>query len=98
MQNNSQGRVQRVQEKRGGIRHKIPRYVEVFVRGKPYVGTILNQSRGGVFIQVRGTFTAGEDLFLMDPSTPSVMQKRKARIARVASDGIGVLFERPGYF
>ncbi len=85
-------------EKRGDIRHGIPRSVEFFVRGKPFIGKIVNQSRNGLFIQVRGSFKIGEDLFLIDSSTFATVKKRKAKIARVTDEGIGVTFERPGYF
>ncbi len=85
-------------EKRGDIRHTVPRPVEFFARGKPFIGTIVNQSRGGLFIETRGKFQVGDSIFLLDNAFSAGQKKRKATIVRVAAEGIGIVFQKPGYY
>jgi len=84
-------------EKRAHGRHRVSRPVEFSPRGKTHFGQLENISTGGVFIQARGEFPAGEEVTLFLPSPGSEVQKRKARIVQSDAKGFSARFTHPGY-
>ena len=47
-------------EKRKDIRHGCQKFADVFIGASRYSGLIRNESKGGVFVETRGSFLAGD--------------------------------------
>jgi Tfp pilus assembly protein PilZ len=70
---------------------------EFFVEGAAFLGTIRNESRGGLYVQTAGPFATGQEVTLTY-TTPSGMDlKRTGKIINLYPDGIGIQFDWPGY-
>ena len=85
-------------EKRRDIRHSLKKPIEVLLHGHSYMGDIINRSRSGIFIRIKGPFKVGEEVSVIEALSIGEDQKRKAKIIRITSNGIAIAFERPGYF
>ena len=53
-------------EKRKDIRHSCQKPAEVFIGAQRYSGYICNESKGGVFVEARGSFLAGDDVMVVE--------------------------------
>ena len=87
----------RFDEKRKDIRHSYQKFADVFIGAQRYPGLIRNESKGGVFVETRGTFLAGDDVMVVYESPIGIDQKRTGKIVKIVEDGIGVRFNYPGY-
>ncbi len=79
-------------DKRERVRISIPRVVDFAVKGRVYRSSIENTSGSGVFIKTEARFSdryEGQDISM---TIESPGEKRTGKIARVASQGIGVEF------
>lgn len=84
-------------DRRQDIRQGCSKYVEIVVEGRSYLGCIKNESKGGLFIEAKGSFGAGQDISLTYPSPAAPDHIRRGRIVKIMSTGIGVKFKYPGY-
>ncbi|MBC8247821.1 MAG: PilZ domain-containing protein, partial [Deltaproteobacteria bacterium] len=86
-----------MKERRQHIRHKSKIPVDFIVKGRPYLGVIINLSRNGAFIETRGTFSIGDTVTLSYQSGVSISGTVKVtgkivEITRITLKGIGVQF------
>jgi Tfp pilus assembly protein PilZ len=88
---------QRYDEKRKDIRHGCQKLADVFIGAQRYSGLIRNESKGGVFVETRGSFLAGDDVMVVYESPIGIDQKRTGKIVKIDPNGIGVRFNYPGY-
>jgi Tfp pilus assembly protein PilZ len=84
-------------EKRKDIRHGCQKLADVFIGASRYSGLIRNESKGGVFVETRGSFLAGDDVMVVYESPIGIDQKRTGKIVKIDRDGIGVRYNYPGY-
>ena len=84
-------------EKRKDVRLERSLVTELHVDGAAYLGTIRNESRGGVFVQTVGPFSAGQDVTLTYTPPSGMDQKRTGKIVNLYPGGIGVKYNWPGY-
>ena len=84
-------------EKRRDIRFRCDKLAEVFIGAQRYSGYIRNESKGGVFVETRGSFLAGDDVTVVYESPIGIDLKRSGKIVKIDLDGIGVKFNHPGY-
>ncbi len=91
-----------MKERRQYIRHKANIPVDFVVKGKPYLGVILNLSKNGAFIETQGAFSIGAKITMSYQSNVAVtgsvkVTGRIVEVTRIALKGIGVEFTKPGY-
>ncbi|MEW5910609.1 MAG: PilZ domain-containing protein [Thermodesulfobacteriota bacterium] len=79
------------------VRLKTSRPVEFSILGRRYQGTIMDESTGGVYVQVKGTFSLHQEITINYTSPQGISIKKSGRIVRIVSDGIAVEFKHPGY-
>jgi hypothetical protein len=84
-------------EKRKDIRFSCEKLADVFVGAQRYPGYIRNESKGGVFVETRGSFLAGDDVTVVYESPIGIDLKRSGKIVKIELDGIGIKFKHPGY-
>ena len=84
-------------EKRKNIRHSCHKFADVFIGAQRYSGLIRNESKGGVFVETRGSFFAGDEVMVVYESPIGIDQRRTGKIVKIVPDGIGVRFNYPGY-
>lgn len=84
-------------EKRKDIRHRCQKMAEVFVGPHRYPGCIRDESKGGIFVEARGSFLTGDDVIVVYESPTGIDFKRTGKIVNIDSNGIGVKFNYPGY-
>ncbi len=86
-------------EKREHVRRSVSIPVEFAVQSNLYRGLAYNISDGGIFINVTGRFTVGEDISIISPadqvSLRSVGNNRPGSIVWISPHGIGVKFKNP---
>jgi Tfp pilus assembly protein PilZ len=87
----------RFDEKRRDIRHRCLKLAEVFIGAQRYPGCIRNESKGGIFVETRGSFLSGDDVMVVYESPMGIDQKRSGKIVKIDLDGIGIKFNHPGY-
>jgi len=90
-------RPRRYNEKRKDIRHRCQKQADVFIGAQRYPGCIRNESKGGVFVETRGSFLAGDDVMVVYESPIGIALKRSGKIVKIELGGIGVKFNHPGY-
>ncbi len=86
-----------VREKRKNIRHNRSLMTEVFADGAAFLGTIRNESRGGLYVQAIGPFSSGQKVTLTYTTPSGMDMKRAGRIVNLYPEGIGIQFDWPGY-
>jgi hypothetical protein len=84
-------------EKRKDIRHNCQKMAEVFIGAQRYSGCIRNESKGGVFVETRGSFLSGDDVMVVYESPIGIDLKRSGKIVKIDLNGIGIKFNHPGY-
>lgn len=84
-------------EKRKDIRHGCQKLAEVFIGAQRHSGCIRNESKGGVFVETRGSFLAGDDVMVVYESPIGIDLKRSGKIVKIELGGIGIKFNHPGY-
>lgn len=84
-------------EKRKDIRHRCQKLADVFVKGQRFAGCIKNESKGGVFVETRGSFLIGDDVFVVYESPIGIDLRRSGKIVKIDREGIGIKFKWPGY-
>ena len=84
-------------EKRKDIRFSCDKLAEVFIGSQRYSGYIRNESKGGVFVETRGSFLAGDDVMVVYESPIGIDLKRSGKVVKIDLDGIGIKFKHPGY-
>ena len=84
-------------EKRKDIRHSCQKPAEVFIGAQRYSGYIRNESKGGVFVETRGSFLAGDDVVVVYDSPIGIDLKRSGKIVNIELGGIRIKFNHPGY-
>jgi len=84
-------------EKRKDIRHRCQKLAEVFVGAQRYPGFIRNESKGGVFVETRGSFLPGDNVLVVYETPIGIDMKRTGKIVKIDPTGIGVKFNHPGY-
>ena len=84
-------------EKRKDIRFSCDKLAEVFIGGQRYPGYIRNESKGGVYVEIRGSFLAGDDVTVIYESPIGIDLKRSGKVVKIDLDGIGIRFNHPGY-
>lgn len=85
------------QFRRKYIRLKVSRPVEFAVAGRVYHGVISDEGGGGVFIEARGKFSAGDRIKMTYVTHQSVQVSRHGKIVRVEPSGFAVAFDNPQY-
>lgn len=75
-------------EKRKHARSPFDIPVEFIVQGQSYDGLIKNKSKGGIFIETKGTFSVGQKIFFNFRRIETIF----GTIAWVNPQGIGVKF------
>jgi len=60
-------------------------------------GVIVNESKGGVFINASGKFMIGAPFKLTYINSGSIRTTRKGRIVRIEPKGIAVQFDNPDH-
>ena len=66
----------RYDEKRKDIRHSCKKLADIFIGAQRYPGLIRNESKGGVFVETRGSFFTGDDVTVVYESPIGIDQKR----------------------
>ena len=84
-------------EKRKDIRFSCQKMADVFIGAQRYSGCIRNESKGGVFVETRGSFLAGDDVMVVYESPIGIDLKRSGKIVKIKLGGIGIKFNHPGY-
>lgn len=84
-------------ERRHDIRRECSKFVEIMVQGRTYLGCIKNESKGGLFIEAKGSFGMGQDISLTYPSPVAPDHIRTGKIVKIMPSGIGVKYNYPGY-
>ena len=84
-------------EKRKDIRHSCKKLADVFIGTQRYPGCIRNESKGGVFVETRGSFFKGDEVTVVYESPIGIDQKRTGKIVKIDHNGIGVRYNYPGY-
>ena len=84
-------------ERRKDIRHSCQKEADVFIGARRYPGYIRNESKGGVFVETRGSFLAGDDVMVVYESPLGIDLKRAGKVVKVDLGGIGIKFNHPGY-
>ena len=84
-------------EKRKDIRHGCQKLADVFVKGQRFQGCIKNESKGGIFVETRGSFLAGDDVMVVYESPIGIDLRRSGKIVKIDPGGIGIKFKWPGY-
>jgi len=86
-------------EKRKHVRRSVSIPVEFTIQANLYRGLAYNISDGGIFINVTGRFTVGQDISIISPadqvSLRSVGNNRAGSIVWISPHGIGVKFKKP---
>ncbi len=88
-----------IKERRRHVRRSVSIPVEFTVQSNLYRGLAYNISDGGIFINVTGRFTVGQDISIISPadqvSLRSVGNNRAGSIVWISPHGIGVKFKKP---
>ena len=84
-------------DRRQDIRRECSKSVEIMVQGRSYLGCIKNESKGGLYIEAKGSFGVGQDISLTYPSPAAPDYIRTGKIVKIMSCGIGVKYNYPGY-
>lgn len=84
-------------EKRSDIRYSCQKMADVYIGAHRYSGCIRNESKGGVFVETRGSFLAGDDVMVVYESPIGIDLKRSGKIVKIDLNGIGIKFNHPGY-
>lgn len=84
-------------EKRKDIRHRCQKFADVFVKGQRFAGCIKNESKGGLFVETRGSFLMGDDVLVVYESPIGIDLRRSGKIVKIDREGIGIKFKWPGY-
>ena len=84
-------------EKRRDVRHNRSMFTEFFVDGAAFLGTIRNESRGGLLVQTAASFSRGQEVTLLFTTPSGFDQKRTGKIVNLYPGAIGVKFHWPGY-
>ncbi len=83
--------------KREYVRLTVNIVVEFVVQNRVYRGWIKDISEGGMFIDTKGPFSAGQDISMTYLSPRGLGEKRTGKVSWVTSKGIGVELYHPGY-
>ena len=85
--------LEKSQPKRGEQRQSAFTAMKFSIEGKEYKGVTHDISIGGVFIETNEDFSVGQEIFMDIPFSKSKTSvKKKGKIVRVKSEGIGVRF------
>ena len=84
-------------EKRKDIRFGCQKLADVFVKGQRFQGCIRNESKGGIFVETRGSFLAGDDVMVVYESPIGIDLRRSGKIVKIDPGGIGIKFKWRGY-
>ena len=84
-------------DRRQDIRRGCSKFVEITVQGRSYLGCIKNESKGGLFIEAKGSFGVDQDIALTYPSPAAPDHIRTGKIVKTMPAGIGIKFNYPGY-
>ena len=87
----------RFQEKRTDTRFECSKHADVFIGARRYTGYIKNESKGGVFIETRGSFLQNDSVVVVYASPMGIDLRRTGKIVKVNPNGIGIKFRWPGY-
>jgi hypothetical protein len=85
------------EEKRTDIRHPCQKHAEVFIGARRFSGCIRNESKGGVFVETRGSFLLNDNVVVVYASPLGIDLRRSGKIVKLEPGGIGVKFKWPGY-
>jgi hypothetical protein len=84
-------------EKRKDIRYNCQKLADVFIGAHRIPGCIKNESKGGLFVETRGSFIMGDEVVVVYGSPQGMDMKRSGKIVKIIPGGIGIKFNWPGY-
>jgi hypothetical protein len=84
-------------EKRKDIRYSCQKLADVYIGGHRFSGCIKDESKGGLFIETRGSFMMGDEVVVIYGSPKGMSMKRSGKIVKIIPKGIGIKLNWPGY-
>lgn len=91
--------MRKIIEQRRGLRFPGKEPVGIITEEKiAYKGTITDKSSWGAFITTKKPFLVGQNITIaLLSSDNKIKVKKKARVMRVAADGIGIKYEKADF-
>ncbi len=86
-----------IKERRKHVRLNVWKPITFTIGGRIHYGLIVNESKGGMFIDTAAKLSVGDTIEMTYIGLSSIRVNRKGKIVRIESNGIAVQFDNPDH-